>query len=732
MKLRHVQVEGFRSIEKTTLKECGGFNVLVGKNNAGKSNLLLAIDAFFSVIQQGSVTTLHSKYSDSRNYAKGSHESRSFVLKLTFRMSDAERSKLVADIKKEQQQVAIAAEQINNAEDIVITVAFIKDLDGPFVQSIEIPGAEGMLSLLNISEIAARELLENMSQLQKLANTLEEFSELPKEFSRASSFESIKKNRDYLRHAAYGLRRGSYEPILELLERAETLEEFEQAIEQERNVISGTIAEIRTKSLKNFVGTFGGQSDRVPGYAERVLLQIASHKVLYLTERREPIGMREATLLLKLKVRRGGTTQLRRIQDVVSALLGVQIDAFQSEASSRARDGDAELDVDDFHVQVNGAGIREALRLILDYEFEQPQILLVEEPEIHLHPALESSMMRYLKACGQNSQIFITTHSTNFLDTAELENVYLISRSPTTNAELLSCDDAESKIPKELGIRLSSLFMFDRLVFVEGPSDEEVLREIASILDVNLAHTSVGFVPMGGVRNLAYFAAESTLDFLSKRQVKMWFVIDRDEREDADLKKLAQRLGNRAKLVTLSKREIENYLVDIPALCKFIVFKKRMAGGIDAREPANDEVRAAVSECADKLKEIAIERRVMKSLCIPLYPDRGRIQLNAQNQPIADRMEQEFAAMSQQVSQLRGQLANILTESRQTVEVDWEQKKLAIVPGDSLIDDVCRIFGVRFKKASDSSRLAGYLSQQAIDQELRTLIDELARPEPDC
>ncbi|NER06645.1 MAG: AAA family ATPase, partial [Okeania sp. SIO3C4] len=31
------------------------------------------------------------------------------------------------------------------------------------------------------------------------------------------------------------------------------------------------------------------------------------------------------------------------------------------------------------------------------FEFEQPNILLIEEPEIHLHPALEISMMRYLK-----------------------------------------------------------------------------------------------------------------------------------------------------------------------------------------------------------------------------------------------------------------------------------------------------------------------------------------------
>ncbi len=122
---------------------------------------------------------------------------------------------------------------------------------------------------------------------------------------------------------------------------------------------------------------------------------------------------------MELKVRRGGPEKLRAIQEVVVALLGVEIDAFRSEQ----REGSAELDVDRFLVQANGAGIREALRLILDYEFAQPAILLVEEPEIHLHPALEISMMRYLKRVGTQNQIFITTHSTNFLDTAEMKNV---------------------------------------------------------------------------------------------------------------------------------------------------------------------------------------------------------------------------------------------------------------------------------------------------------------------
>jgi AAA ATPase domain len=44
MRIRSIEVRRFRSIEKTVLTNCGGLNVLIGKNNSGKSNVLSTID----------------------------------------------------------------------------------------------------------------------------------------------------------------------------------------------------------------------------------------------------------------------------------------------------------------------------------------------------------------------------------------------------------------------------------------------------------------------------------------------------------------------------------------------------------------------------------------------------------------------------------------------------------------------------------------------------------------
>jgi len=80
-----------------------------------------------------------------------------------------------------------------------------------------------------------------------------------------------------------------------------------------------------------------------------------------------------------------------------------------------------------------------------------------------------------------------------------MQTIYLVAKDRSTKVELLSLGDAESVIMNELGIRLSSLFMYVRLIFVEGASDEVILREWAATCRINLSQRNVGFIRMGGV-----------------------------------------------------------------------------------------------------------------------------------------------------------------------------------------------------------------------------------------
>jgi hypothetical protein len=380
------------------------------------------------------------------------------------------------------------------------------------------------------------------------------------------------------------------------------------------------------------------------------------------------------------------------------------------------------MDVDNFLVEVNGSGIREALRLILDVEFVQPQILLVEEPEIHLHPALEITMMRYLKRISSNCQVFISTHSTNFLDTAEMKNVYLVSKPTSTQTQLLNLKEAETQIPKELGIRLSSLFMFDRLVFVEGPYDEDMFREWASIIGVNLSQTNIGFIHIGGVRNFTHYAAEATLSFLTKRQVKIWFLLDRDEREDPEVIKLREVVGENATVKVLKKREVENYLICPRAIVDFIKLKKELSGN-GGELPMETEVKKIIGDRVEKLKQIAIDKRVAKILCKPVFPSPKRVLDEPTETTITQKAINEIQRQIQQLEESKSKAEEVYKEQSEYVNSIWQGGKLAIIPGDLLLDLVCQEYGVRFKKErGDGARLAALMGESEIDEEIKEII----------
>jgi len=748
MKLEAISIQNFRSIQDVILRDCGGFNVIVGKNNAGKSNILLSINAFFKCLNKGEPIILDPPIGKSIDHHANCLEE-PIKISMLFQLSRLERDKIIQDITSESPQVRNTIDDIDPDLRLAVTLELLTSPE-PFAYvrrmvlckaGVAMSQESVVRTILEINVEAAKELVDKAKRAQELEDGAQQLQKIATDVVRHMDEDDWKRfkaepspERLLFSLPSRVARTLSSSPlanrIREIIQSSDSKSSFQEAASSMRDSMKKEAANLQLEPIKHRIDSFSGQETSVPTYALNLIKKVGEMNVLYLTERREQIGKREASQLLDLKVTRGGPEKLRAIQETVSALLGVEIDAFRAGTVSFGEDPEAELDVDQFLVQVNGAGIREALRLILDYELNRPNILLVEEPEIHLHPALETSMMRYLKAIGQDCQIFITTHSTNFLDTAEMRNVYLASRNGSTTVQLINVEEAEQSIPRELGIRLSSLFMFDRLVFVEGPTDEDVIREWASIFKINLAQASVGFVPMGGVRNFAHFATEATINFLSKRRVAMFFMLDRDEREEVEVQRLSAQLREKAKLIVLKKRELENYLLAPRAIAKFIEWKHELAGDKEYRIGNISEVEQAIDQCTDALKSIAIERRVAKATCFPIYPNRQDI-LNPSSQlPLLDRVRNEYSHQKARLEKLEQELQSILKAQTELIEDSWTTKKRDLVPGDLLLDNICRKFGTRFNKERDSARLASLMRENEIDSEIREILKNLSEPVP--
>lgn len=738
MQLTTARIRGFRSISDVTLARCGALNVIIGKNNAGKSNLLLALNAFFECITNGNPVSISPPIGRAIDFHGGSPTA-PIDISLTFDLSDLEVQHIREAIISAAPQMRNAVDGLNSNLSLVISVTIPQEvLAYAFVREIKLVkvAESDVLTehlILRVSPAAATELAQSARHAQSRetgAEGVRRQIEGMRSFGTADVWDRVRG--DFHTYMSYNRTEGLAPDIIarvnELARQAENYDAFVESAGNFAISLESEANAMRLSPLRTNVETFAGNEDRLPAYALTILSLVAAIPVLYLTERREPIGRREASLLLDLKVSRGGSDQLRRIQQTVSNLLGVEIDAFRGDSGVRRVDSPAELDVDRFVVQVNGAGIREALRLVLDYELKQPTLLLVEEPEIHLHPALETTMLRYLKSIGARCQIFVTTHSTNFLDTAEMKNVYLASRNGATSVQQIDTDEAEAILPRELGLRLSSLFMFDRLVFVEGPTDEEVLREWAATLDVNLGKASVGFISLGGVKNFAHYANQHTLGFLAKRQVGMWFVLDRDERDDAEIRRLRERLGDNARLVALERREIENYLLNPQAIARYLAERVALEPGLHQREITAEQVARDLDECADELRSLALRNRVAKALCLPLYPDRNAVLAEEAIDMFEERLRQEMQRATEELAARTSRISEVTVAEREELDARWDREKLSLAPGDHLLDRVFRRYGMRFKKERDSVRLAGHLSAGEIDTGIAAFLREIGAP----
>ena len=228
-----------------------------------------------------------------------------------------------------------------------------------------------------------------------------------------------------------------------------------------------------------------------------------------------------------------------------------------------------------------GAGTRRLLMVaFFQYLTERtnlPQnrqyIFAIEEPETFLHPGLQRDLVEALLTLTEHEQqVIITTHSPVFAGSVEIddlllmkkdEDIAIISQIPELDLE---------KVAEELGVDpRDKLFGYNACIFVEGPEDIKFLESTAEVLkaagyidkDFN-DKKEIGFIIVGG-DNLKHYIERKTCSKLG-----LEFAILRDSNLDPskgknnidpnilEWKRKTEEDGGI--FIITKKREIENYL----------------------------------------------------------------------------------------------------------------------------------------------------------------------------
>lgn len=146
------------------------------------------------------------------------------------------------------------------------------------------------------------------------------------------------------------------------------------------------------------------------------------------------------------------------------------------------------------------------------------RILCLEEPEAHLHPAMQYKLFKFLKKLDEednlNQQIFVTTHSSNITAVAGLDNMYMMAydrslpisdcKQQSMKIQFNSDSDAKKHMAKFLDVTRSDMLFADKVILVEGIAEKLLLPKFLEKCNYPYEDEHISIVEVGG-KNFSYF-----------------------------------------------------------------------------------------------------------------------------------------------------------------------------------------------------------------------------------
>ncbi|ENU93544.1 hypothetical protein F971_00802 [Acinetobacter vivianii] len=116
------------------------------------------------------------------------------------------------------------------------------------------------------------------------------------------------------------------------------------------------------------------------------------------------------------------------------------------------------------------------------------RLLLIEEPEAHLHPQLQVRLLDHLEAVANdhNVQVIVTTHSTVLASSVKLDKIIHLTKNEKPQATALAeCGLAPNNfdfLNRWLDITKSNLLFASGVILVEGIAEQMLIPELAKVV----------------------------------------------------------------------------------------------------------------------------------------------------------------------------------------------------------------------------------------------------------
>lgn len=201
----------------------------------------------------------------------------------------------------------------------------------------------------------------------------------------------------------------------------------------------------------------------------------------------------------------------------------------------------------------------------------QPRILLIDEPDAHLHSRLQSSLGELFRRVAKDldAQVFLSTHSLDLIDTFGTNEVIVVDSRKKVLHPLGHNVDLVSTLVDANVVDVSALsrILSSRRIVVVEDKDQTVLKAIDKSIGSPLysSNSEAYVLPAKGVGNFrAIGQLGEVLQQIVGREFDMLFVQDRDGMPDFLVEPFLQaQLNGGIQPVLLDRHEIESYLISV-------------------------------------------------------------------------------------------------------------------------------------------------------------------------
>ncbi len=152
----------------------------------------------------------------------------------------------------------------------------------------------------------------------------------------------------------------------------------------------------------------------------------------------------------------------------------------------------------DYDIIAGGSGFHQALTLLAFLYGYQPTTMLLDEPDAHLHVNLQRELLDFFKRKSHERgiQFLIATHAEEFARGVDPNQIVsLLSHSPRRIEATPNVLKAMADVTNE---EIARLMLFPFILYVEGETDERILRAWSERCGAQRAMENVCFKSMGG------------------------------------------------------------------------------------------------------------------------------------------------------------------------------------------------------------------------------------------